>query len=304
MIEIGIPELMSGIKNTWRKCFTFVDPRYTEFFFRNIFLPEYGYAQVEDNKVTASLCRIPHVMMFQGRAIKTSMISGVAQLPEYRKYNYAEQLLYTALDACEHTELITLIHGNEQVAYEEYGFKPIYKRRKYKINRDQIKRITNIGCAYDPQPLDMLKVYSAYIRRFNGFLARDAEYYVNLKKEITARGGKILAYYNSDKQIQGYATILIAGKEAIVEECVYLNSMALTKLINGALQERAQIQLHVSEAEQLERIYEGIESEVYPAVFARINDTRLFSRLFRKNVETVEEAFGISEKPLNLNEHM
>ena len=98
-----------------------------------------------------------------------------------------------------------------------------------------------------------MKVYSAFIRRFNGFYARDLDYFIQMKKEIKAREGKIVAYYNGKDQIQGYIVMVPQGNEIMAEEIIYLDSMALIKLCNAALQEKRVVNLFVSEAEDLSK---------------------------------------------------
>ena len=139
--------------------------------------------------------------------------------------------------------------------YEPFGFRTIYQRTQFQIQRKDVTRITNFGCAYDPAPLDLLKVYSAFIKRFNGFYARDLGYFVNYKKEIKAVGGKIVAYYNGKDQIQGYAAMIPDGEQLKVQEMIYLDSMSLIKLCNAALQERKIVNLYVSEAEDLSKVF-------------------------------------------------
>lgn len=302
MIEVGNPTLTAGIRECWRKGFTLEDPRYIDFFFRSIFQPQYGYAETENGKVAASICRIPHAMMFNGRVLSVSMLVGMATLPEYRGQGRMHELMDTVLDACSHSELLTLIHTDHPSFYEEWGFHNIYSRRDYTLSRNEVKRITNFGCAYEPSPIDMLKVYASFIRRFNGFYARDLDYFVRLKKEVAAQSGKIVAYYDAKNVIQGYAVILLKGREASIEECVYLDSLALNKLINAALQERQSVHLHVSQAENLGVLFPQAPCALEPFISVRLNDAQLFSRLFSEHVETVEDAFGISAGPLNLNE--
>ena len=186
--------------------------------------------------------------------------------------------------------------------YEPFGFRTIYQRTDVRLERKDVKRITNFGCAYEPTPIDLLKVHSVFIRRFNGFYARDLEYFVNYKKEIIAEGGKIVAYYNGKDQIRGYAVMIPQGNELCVEEIVYLDSMSLMKLCNAALQERRIIHLHVSEAENLQKLFPEAKTKTYGSTMVRLNDAQLFSRLFNKRVATVEEAFAISQRPLNMNE--
>lgn len=302
MIEKGNAALTQGIKECWKKCFTMDDPRYIEYFFRYVFQPEYGYADVEDSKVVASACCIPHSIMFNGRILQASMILGVSTLPNYRNQGRMHRLMETIVDACEHSELVTFVQTERPEMYESFGFKPVYPRFVYSLTREEVERITNYGCAYEPSPIDLLKVYSAFIRRFNGFYARDLEYFVRLKKSVAAQGGKIVAYYNEKGQIRGYAVLIIEGREVKIEECIYLDSMSLMKLVNGALQERAIAKLHVSKAENLSLLFPKAVKKEYCTTLARLNDANLFSRLFGVEVHTVEEAFAISSKPLNLNE--
>ncbi|MCR5229508.1 MAG: GNAT family N-acetyltransferase [Solobacterium sp.] len=302
MIKRAEASMDAKIKECWKKCFTMEDPRYIEYFFRNIYKPEYMYVDDEDSEIAAALCVVPHAVMFNGRVLHASMISGVCTAPDYRNQGRMHRLIETAVDACSHRELITLAPASEEELLRGYGFEPLYYRSDYTLSRDEVKRITNYGCAYEPSPIDMLKVYSSFIRRFNGYYARDLEYFVNFKKEVNARGGKIVAYYDSKNQIQGYASILIAGREAVMEECVYLGSVALNKLINAALQERPLVHLQVSSAEGLSRLFPDAVRKDYAGVMVRLNDAELFSRLFSQKVESLRDLAEISQRPLTMRE--
>ena len=302
MIKKATAEQTAEIKDIFRICFPNEDTRYLDYFFKNVYEPENCYVNISGGKIVSTLIRNPHALMFNGRVLQASMIMGVATLPEYRRSGYMQQLMDVVLDACEHSELLTLIQSESPVIYEPFGFRTIYKRCDVRLERKDVKRITNFGCAYEPTPIDLLKVYSAFIRRFNGFYARDLQYFVDYKKEIVAEGGKIVAYYNGKDQIQGYAVMIPQGDELCVEEIIYLDSMSLMKLCNAALQERRIIHLHVSEAENLAKLFPEAKVRIYGSTMVRLNDARLFSRLFSKRVTTVEEAFAISQKPLYLNE--
>ncbi len=302
MIDKATVEQTNEIKQIWRMCFPKEDPRYTEFFFKNVYKPENCYVNIVDGKIVSTLVRNPHELMFNGRVIATSMLMGVATVPKEQNNGYMKQLMESVLDACEHSELITLIQTETPELYEPYGFKTIYKRRDYTLERKDVNRITNFGCAYEPSPIDLLKVYSAFIKRFNGFYPRDLEYFVQYRKQVIALGGKIVAYYDSKDQIRGYAVMIPQGNELRVEEIIYLDSMSLTKLCNAALQERRIIHLLVSEAEDLSILFPEAPSKEYPSTMVRLNDPILFSRVFNKKITNVQEAFGITNKPLNLNE--
>ena len=301
MIQLGDDTMTPGIRECWKKSFTLEDPRYLEHFFRYIYKPEYFYVDMEGRDVAATICRIPHALMFNGRVLQASMLSHAGTLPDYRNEGRMQKMIEVAVDACSHTELITLVTPEYSESYRPFGFEPIYKRTSYLLSREDAKT-SSYGCSYEPSPLDMLKVFAAFIRRFNGYFARDVEYFVNLKREINARGGKIVAYYNEKNEIRGYATILINARDARIEECIYLDSVALYKLIAAAFQERAMVSVEVSGAENLSKLFPNAERKEFPVMLARLNEPKLFSRLFNKEVRTIQEAYAISGRPLYINE--
>lgn len=302
MIKRAEAENIDEIKELWAICFPDVDARYRDFFFKNILKPEDCYIKTLEGKIVATLVRNKHAYMFNSRVLQASMIMGICVHPDYRHRGYMHEMMDLILDACEHSELLTLIQSEHPEGYEPFGFRTIYDRMQFQIERKDVKRITNFGCAYDPSPIDLLKVYSAFIKRFNGFYTRDLEDFVNYKKEIKAVGGKFVAYYNGKDQIQGYAAMIPEGNQLRVEEIVYLDSMSLIKLCNAALQEKKIVNLYVSKAEDLSLIFPDALKKEYPSTMVRLNDAKLFSKVFRKKVNTVEEAFALSHKPLNLNE--
>ena len=302
MITKATKEQATEVKNLWKVCFPQEDEGYIDYYFKNLFVPENCFVYVEEGHVVSAIIRAPHAMMFNDKVLRTSMILGVGTLPAYRKRGYMKRLMEIVLDACEHTELITLIQAYDQKLYEPYGFRNIYNRSTYRLTRDDVKRSTNFGCSYEPTAIDLLKVYSAFIRRFNGYYARDLEYFVKYKKEINAQGGKIVAYYNGKDQIRGYATMLPKGDVLEIEELIYLDSTALLKLCNETLFEKDVVELHVSEAEDLTLVFPETKVETYGSTMARLNDAKLFSKLVGRDIATVEQAFATSIKPLNLNE--
>ena len=302
MIEKPTPQQDKEIKDLWKKCFPHEDQRYIDYYFRTLYKEENCYVDIEDDKVVSVLMRNPHTLMFNGRPIRTSMILGVATLPEYQNQGHMKKLMDVVMDAVDHSELLTLVQTEEPALYEPYGFETVYRRSKYTLERKDVKRTTNYGCAYEPAPIDLLQAYSIFIKKFNGFYARDLEYFVNYKKEIKALGGKFVAYYDGKNRIQGYAAMIPQGNELRIDEIVYLDGMSLMKLCNACLLEKKVIHLYVSEAEDLSIVFPEAKMKTYPSTMVRLNNPRLFSRLFNKKVGNVKEAFAIGYRPLNLNE--
>ena len=304
MIETKNRNSVPYMRETWKKGLPNVDPRFMEYFFGYVYKPEYGYYMMEEDEVKGSLCCIPHAYMFNGRVLQASIISKIAIPNNRQKLDVLDSLMDVVLDRCDHQELLTLLEPEDTtINYSKYGFEGIYERIQYTLRREDIKQsYSNLGCSFDPSAVDMLKVYVGFIKRFNGFFVRDIEYYTKLKREINARGGKIVAFYNSKNKIEGYATILIEGKTARIEECVYLESTALMKLINAAFQERGLVYLEVSPFENLSLVFPEAEKKSVRQIYARLNNPELFSRLYNTEVRNIHDAFMLSKKPLNLNE--
>ena len=49
-------------------------------------------------------------------------------------------------------------------------------------------------------------------------------------------------------------------------------------------------------------LFPEAKSRTYPSVMARLNDPRLFSKLFNCEVRTIQEAYRVSSRPLLMNE--
>ncbi|MEG0238947.1 GNAT family N-acetyltransferase [Anaerorhabdus sp.] len=290
------------IKKMWYQCFPQEEEKYIEYYFDEIYKPENTVILIENGIVQSSLQRIPHEMMFNNRVIRTSMIVGVATLPQYQKQGNMKKLMQVAIDEIEHQELITCIQAYNPALYEPYGFKMVYNHKETTFTRNHVQKISNEGCSYNVSSEDMLQLYATFVKRFNGYYIRDVKNFNQMKKESAAQGGKILGYYNEKGHLQAYAVCLFTNKEVVMEECIYLNSLALTKLINLALQIRGIVKVHTSEVEDLRILYPGVEVKDYGFTMARVNDFDLFNRLYQVNATTIDEVFASSGRPLYMNE--
>ena len=302
MITKAKNEQTDEIKELRRICFPDEDPRYTDFFFRYIYKPENCYLYMSGGEILSCIIRDVHPLMFNGRVIQASMLTGAATRPDVRKNGYMHKLLQVVMDACEHSELLTFVQSEEPDLFEHMGFRRIYKRNVYEISRMDCRRTTNFGINFDPSAIDLLKVYSTYIRRFNGFKARTLRYFENLQREVNAVGGRLVGYYGEDNQLHGYAVISMRGRDGWIDELVYTDSLAIWKLVNTALTMRQRVILDVSSAENMSRLFPSAQRMSYDSAVVRLNQPELFSRLFRAQVSSAKEAFELSSRPLNFNE--
>lgn len=302
MIKRAEKSQTSIIKEMWNVCFPQEEESYIDFYFEDCYKPENTIVLSESNIIQSSLQRIPHDMMFNGRVIRTSMIVGVATLPRYQKQGNMRELMDIVIDEIEHQELITLVQAYNPALYEKYGFTMIYNHNETTIHRNEVPHTSNEGCSYEVTSEAMMKLYATFVKRFNGFYVRDVDYFDRLKIEVAKQKGKIVAYYNTDGKLEAYGKLLPNSKELIIEECIYLNTVALMKIVNLALQYRGTVKLNTSEGEDLRILFPNSEVETNGSTMARINDFDLFNRLYGLNVNSIEEAFSSSGKPLFLNE--
>ena len=187
--------------------------------------------------------------------------------------------------------------------YIQFGFEMVYYRRRYTVQRSQIPTCSNEGLTYKIKSEDLLEVYTAYVRRFDGFYLRTKEDFDHLHEECNAEGGKLIAYYDQNQQIQGYASLYQTAQGIEVRECIYLNSVALFKLLNLALQLKNEILVHTTADEHLEKIIKDVTWQDYGFTMARVNDYDLFNRLYGTTVASPKEAFALSGKPLFMHEY-
>lgn len=299
-MERANSNLTHNVKNIWLSCFP-DESKNIEGFFNNGYKAEDTLVEITDNRVVSFLTRTKNSYMLNGRIVKASTIVGVGTLAKYRNMGYVKNMLSTMCDIFDHTELISFATTRNKELFEKFGFKTIYKRNRYRLTRENIQRITNDGCYFDPSSIDMIKLYSSFLKRFNGYRVRTLKEFDEYKKSIYDRGGKIVAYYE-ENILKGYASLVIKNKEIEIEECIYLDTISLFKLLNVALQQRHVVNLNVSEIEDLSLLISGVIPELIEFKMARLNNKELFNRLYNCNVKNVEDAFFITGKPLYQSE--
>lgn len=303
MISKALPQEKKTIYGIWKQIFAADDGGYTDYFFRTLYCPENTLVLKESGNIVSTLMRIPHEIMLNGRIVRASMILGVATVVSHRRQGCMHQLMSDVLDELEHRELVTLIQAYTPSMYTQFGFEMVYYRRRYTVKRSQLPRYSNEGVTYKVNARDLMDVYVAFVRRFNGYYLREEHHFDQLMEEAAAEGGRIIAYYDANGQIQGYASLYQTAKGIELRECIYLNSVALVKLINLALQLKDEVIVHTTNAEHLEKIIPGITWQDYGFTMARINDYDLFNRLYGSHAATPAEAFALGGKPLFMHEY-
>lgn len=292
-----------SIYRMWKEMFAEDDNGYTDYYFECLFQCENTWVVEDDGEIISTLQRNPHTMYFHGKAIRTSMILGVATLPSRRNEGHMHSLMKEALKEAEAEEMITLIQAYNPSIYKSFGFSQIYYRNRVSYNRSQIPVYANLILDEKVSAEELAHVYKEFTKRFDGYFIRDVDYFKNYFKEISAEGGTIVGYRNKNGELEGYMVYYMAKCVCDIKEIVYLNSWAFLGLAGYGAQKCVKVHIHTSNSEQILKLLPGGVVQEYQFAMARVNDYSIFNILFNTSVQNVEEAYQIVDKPLFLHEY-
>ena len=289
------------ILSLWKEAFSFDDGGYTKFFFDRYYRNDQTFVLKEEDEVISSAIKTPHCLMLHGKMIQASMSVGVVTHPEHRHKGHFHHLMDVVLDECSHQELVTVIQAYDPELYKEFGFDVVYRRKQMLIKRADVPQMADHGITYRLDYKHLVKVYSQFTAKFDGMMVRDEAYFRDLSYEVEAQGGKILACYDSQGEITGYAVLYLVDGVLTLQEIVYLDSRSLMKILNHCLQLRFEVVVEVSEAEQLEKLFSKAEVKHKGNLMVRVNQKDLFQRLYGFKHQSVQQAME-TDKPLWYNE--
>lgn len=290
--------LIKNVRELWSITYTDIDRKIINSIFNYYLIPYETVVEIKDSKLISSLSMTTNSYMINGRVLKASNLFGAITLKGYDPI-YLDNIIKECTSFLEYRELISFASCRDERLFLPYGFKTVYKRNRYTLTRNDVSRITNDGCMYDPTSKDMLNLYSSFVKKFNGFKIRDIDDFDKLKEVIKSKAGKIVGYYENG-ELRSYATFVMVNKDLYIDECIYNDVISLLKLLNIALQQRHTIYLSVSEAENLAPLFENAKCETVGFKMARLNNIDLYNRLFRTKVENIEQIYDNIKKPYDV----
>lgn len=292
----------SDLYQLWKNSYTTLDRNYLNYYFKNIFDNGNCILVEKDNKIVSSLQLNHHVLNFHGKKLICGFLCGVSTLPDYRRRGYMRDLMIEILDEAYHTHLITFIPAIHPRMYEPFGFQMVYYRKQYCIKKEELNRVTITNVSYSTDIKNLVEVYRKFTSHFEGYYERDAQYFQMLKKELLATQKQMIVYSDDLGEIKGYLLFGTKEGEVHVEEAVYLDSVALLRMLKCAIGKSSQIFVNVSSSEKLEKLIPLAIPKKTSYLMARVNNFELFNKLFCANVVSVKEAFALLHKPLWIHE--
>lgn len=266
-----------------------------EFYFAQLFNDDNILVNEVDGKVAGSLQVNHHAMLLNGRKIMvTTLLGFIGKVPE--------EMMEDVLDECDHKSLVSLIMTDKPEKFYQYGFKPLYGRKKYHLSRDDIANASYGGVDRYVNVRELMEVYRHFTCFFDGCYDREAEYWIKFNERLKFRRSSFAVYRDSNNRPRGYMAYRTAGEKVEIDEIAYLNGEALVRLLCYGLHLKDDLEVTVSINEDFSAVFPTARAEERGTVLARINDLELFNRLYQSEAKTTVEGFQLSGRPLWLNE--
>lgn len=270
-------------------------------YFINAFIPENVLVNDVNGFVVASMQTNYHPLMLHEKRLSASVIFG--QFYDSSKgIKYYDVLKEEVFDQQKYKTLVTIIPTKNPAEYERYGFEAVYNQRLYTISRSDLENSSYAGVNKSFKVKDLVNAYDEFIKNFNGYMVRDYNYYMNLIDLLQMKRYNLVAFYDDDGNCKGYMIYFIESSKIVIEEIIYLDGLALTRLLCYALRRKKSIQVFVSEHEDLSKAYPSVSYKLVNSYVARINDFELFNQLYESNVTTTMEGFSLLGKALYIND--
>lgn len=286
----------------WKEYFAFDDGGSIDFYFKTIFNPDDCFLIKDQNEIISALMAHKHTISLHNELIETSLISGVFTNEKYRGQGYMRRLLTTVLNELENQELITLIQAYDLELYQPYGFKPIYFKKACTLYKDENRLSEAKHISQHYQASELALVYKLFMERFTGYYVRNERDFKLYLEELAAENAQIIVYKEAET-ILGYAIYYEYFSYVNISEVVYLSKPALSNLVSYLFSKNNKLVVNVSQAENLERLFQANQIESSCFMLAKLNDSKMFNQLYQSSINDVLEAFLVSGLPLYINQY-
>lgn len=302
MIKDAQKEDRQEIYELWKMLYPDQKRNDLDFYVKNICNAANSIVAIQDNRIISTLVMREHAMMFAQRKLRVSFISGIATTPDYRRRGHMRELMNSALDEAEHNHLITFVEAFNPRIYERFGFEVVCSQKTYSIHRKFLHNVNVQGVSHTYTADDLMELYKSFTKHFDGWFIREREDFTLFIEHSKISHGNICVYRNQKNQLTGYAYYRKDGKEAHVFEIVYLESIALVKMLKYICDNYPEVSVEVSQSESIEKLFPMTIPKRRPCLMARLNHIELFNKLYNCDVYNIKDAYGLMKKPVWNNE--
>lgn len=275
---------------------------FLEYYFSHLWKEGKTLVSEVDNKLISQIHAQEHVLCLKGKQLVVSYLLGVATHYDYRRRGIMRDLMEMTLEDCSKNHLLTFIEAGNPKVYEKYGFETIAYRKRYVVYAKEMLRYTKTGVSQEVEVSDLANVYALFSRNFDCYYKRDVAYFQHYIELAKLQGAKICVHRDQHQKADGYALYYEKDEGIEIKEIVYLSGNILLKLMKYAMGYVPYLSVEVSKQERLEKIFKlSIPREV-ANVMVRINDYKLFNKLFNTQLRYAKDLVHCIQKPILLNE--
>lgn len=275
---------------------------FIDYIFNNLYDENYGLVYKEEERIVSCAFQSECKIKMNHKILLTSFIYGIATHPDYRTQGYMDKLLKYVLERDNNNYLISLLETANPKIFKKYGFDVIGYRKKISVLDRDIKIANTSGVSFEYNVLELRKVYQQFCEYFGTTFIRDDKYFDSYIKMIEQSGGKLAVYRNADNKVMGYCVYYELEECVEIKEIVYLDSLALMKLLRFAIGMYPYIVLEVSDGERIEKLFDNVIPRKANYIMARVNSLSLFNKLYNVNARNNLEAIKYITKPVYINE--
>ncbi len=271
-----------------------------EFYFSRLLKMNNVIVNEIDGHVAAAVQVNSHTMMLNDKRLAVGTIIGAASSPGHPEY--LQELLEDVMDEQSRKNLVTLALADKATMYRKLGFEEVYKKRVYTIKSTDLNNASYQGVSREFIISDLDQAYRRFAGYFNGYYLRDKQYRVELYKQLAFLRCNLCVYRGAEGEVEGYMIYHLAPQRICVDELVYLNGEAFIRLLCYGFRYKEEMELTVSQDEEIRRLVPKVTYRSVNTFLARINDMKLFNRLYGSEAVTSAGGFYLTGKSLLLNE--
>ncbi|RXZ81443.1 GNAT family N-acetyltransferase [Paenibacillaceae bacterium] len=205
---------------------------------RQHFKADQVWGAFEEDKLCAKLTILPFHIHLNNTLVTMGGIAGVATWPEERRRGAVAKLLTHSLHIMkEQGQTISFLMPFSYPFYRKFGWENCVDYKNYKLLTAQLPpkpieispgSIRRYHAASEQLIAELQEVYSRYVSRYNGALARDEDWWMTTVFE--RRNAHIAIFYGEDNKPVGYVNYRVTDRTLTVFEFIALDENVKTEL--------------------------------------------------------------------------
>ena len=302
MIRLAEQNDMPAVKRLWQNNFLKDDGGYTSYFFEHFYADSLILVDEEGGVLRGCACSRKHQIYIRPYKLDCSVIFGVAVDKKYRHKGIMHALMERMLEETAKRGSISLIQSYEEGMYSAFGFEDLYLCKEYRLKSRLLPERDLTGVEEKIYPRMYLRLYQRFVSHYNGSICRNEKDIISYMDEVRNSSGRMLAYREYGR-LKGLISYFPRGKRAVIEECLYLDLDALTKLLAALKKNYNEVVFSLSAQDNPERFLTGWKPVIRKDTSIMIHDPQKLSRIMGYEVKKAEDLFRNNPKPLFFREN-